>query len=60
LRSGGRSSGRGKNTGKVTLPRADDFRAPKAFREDLMESLKENFPKVYEEIIHSYYKRLAE
>ncbi len=51
---------RGSQMGKVRLPNADDFRAPKAFREDLMESLKEHYPKVYEDIIQKYYKRLAQ
>ncbi len=55
--SGGTS---GTHVGKVKLPSADDYRPPKVFREDLMESLKENYPKIYEEIIHKYYKRLAE
>lgn len=52
--------GRGHQTGKVKLPTAEDYRPPKAFREDLLESLKENYPQIYEEIIHKYYKRLAE
>ncbi|MCG3203704.1 MAG: hypothetical protein KCHDKBKB_00376 [Elusimicrobia bacterium] len=59
LRSGRESSGRGQNVGKVTLPKADDFKPPKAFREDLLESLKENYPKIYEDIIHKYYDRLT-
>lgn len=56
----GPGMGRGQQIGKVKLPDADDYRAPKAFREDLLESLKENYPKIYEDIIHNYYKRLAQ
>jgi hypothetical protein len=56
--SGG--SGRGTKTGRVRLPTVDDYKPPKAFREELLESLKEKYPKIYEDIIHTYYKRLTE
>jgi hypothetical protein len=56
-RSGGRS---GTDNQKVRLPRAEDYKPPKAFREELLESLKEKYPKIYEEIIHKYYKHLAD
>ena len=46
--------------GKVRLPTMTDYRPPKEFREDLLEAMKENYPKIYEEIIHDYYKRLAQ
>lgn len=59
-----RPSGSGGKTGSrsspVRFPTADDYRPPREFREDLMESLKENYPKIYEEIIHRYYRRLAD
>lgn len=57
-RQGGGSRGAG--NGRVRLPTAEDYRPPRAFREDLLESLKENYPKIYEDIIHRYYRRLAE
>jgi len=56
----GGAGGRGSGNGRVRLPTADDYRPPREFREDLLESLKENYPKIYEDIIHRYYKRLAE
>lgn len=60
LRSAGGGGSRGTQMKKVKLPNAEDYRAPKAFREDLLESLKENYPKIYEDIIHKYFKHLAE
>lgn len=59
LRGGGSSKGGGK-TGKVRLPRAEDYKAPKAFREELLESLREKYPEAYEQVIHEYFKRLTE
>lgn len=47
-------------TGRVRLPKSDEYRPPKEFREDLLEALKEKYPKIYEDIIHKYYKRLVE
>jgi hypothetical protein len=52
--------GRGTQLGKVRLPSAKDYKPSKAFREELLESLKEKYPKAYEEIIHKYYKRLTD
>ncbi len=52
--------GKGVQTGKVRLPTVQDYKPPKEFREELLESLKEKYPKVYEEIIHKYYKRLTD
>lgn len=57
---GGAPAARGADTGKVKLPRAEDYRPPKEFRDELMEALKEKYPKIYEDIIHKYYKRLVE
>ena len=56
-RGGGTS---GTQTGAVRLPSADEYKPPKAFREELLKSLKEKYPKVYEDVIHNYYKRLSE
>lgn len=50
----------GQRTGRVRLPKSDEYRPPKEFREDLLEALKEKYPKIYEDIIHQYYKRLVE
>ena len=59
--SRGRNQGAmGTQTDNVRLPRAEDYKPPKEFREELLKSLKEKYPKIYEDIIHKYYKRLAE
>jgi hypothetical protein len=58
MRGGQRSSGLDVN--KVRLPRADDYRPPKEIREEILNALKEKYPKTYESIIHKYFKRLAE
>jgi hypothetical protein len=58
-RPGGSGGPQGSNNGKVRLPTAADYRPPKAFREDLLQALKERYPKTYEDIIRQYYKRLA-
>ncbi len=50
----------GSPLGKVRLPRPEDFKPQKAFREELLNALKEKYPKAYEEIIHQYYKKLAD
>lgn len=50
----------GVQTAPVRLPRAEDYRPPAAFREELLKALKEKYPKVYEDVIHKYYRRLTE
>lgn len=59
VRPGG-TGGRGVQTGKVRLPTMNDYKPPREFREELLDSLKEKYPKAYEEIIHKYYKRLTD
>ncbi|MCB4755641.1 MAG: DUF4175 family protein [Elusimicrobia bacterium] len=51
---------RGAQNAPVKLPTIKDYRPPKEFREELLEALKEKYPKTYEEIIHKYFKRLSE
>jgi DNA repair exonuclease SbcCD ATPase subunit len=46
--------------GYVKLPGAEEYKPPKEFREELLEALKEKYPKLYEELIKQYYKRLTE
>ncbi|PKN00694.1 MAG: hypothetical protein CVU77_08875 [Elusimicrobia bacterium HGW-Elusimicrobia-1] len=58
------ASGAGGFTGareeKVELPGAQDYKAPQAFRQDILKYLKEKHPADYEEMIKKYYRRLAE
>ena len=57
---GGQTGSRGTASGKVRLPKAEDYKPPKEFREELLRSLKEKYPDIYEDIIHKYFKRLSE
>lgn len=50
----------GMRQGPVRIPRADEFVPPKEFREEILKSLKEKYPKSYDRIIRDYFKRLAE
>ncbi|MFH1260244.1 MAG: DUF4175 family protein [Elusimicrobiota bacterium] len=55
--AGGRS---GVREGYVPLPSAEQYKVPKEYRQEILESLKEKYPKVYEKIIKEYYKKLSE
>lgn len=57
LRSGGR---KGVRQGYVKIPSREDYQVPQEFRQDIMEALKEDYPKIYERLIKEYYKRLIE
>lgn len=50
----------GVRIGYVKLPAAEEYKPPKEFREEILEALKEKYPKLYEELIKEYYKRLTE
>jgi len=54
--AGGRS---GSRLGAVRIPRAEDYRPPKEFREEVLKSMKEKYPKSYEELIRKYYEKWA-
>lgn len=50
----------GVRQGYVPLPSAEQYKVPKEFRQEILESLKEKYPKVYEKIIKEYYQKLSE
>ncbi len=50
----------GVRIGYVKLPGAEEYKPPKEFRQEILEALKEKYPKLYEELIKEYYKRLTE
>jgi len=60
MRGNQKKGSRGTKVGKVRLPTAEDYRPPKEFREELLESLKEKYPEIYEDIVHKYFKRLSD
>jgi hypothetical protein len=43
----------------VRIPGADEFRAPKEFRQDLLDAMKRGAPKEYKEQLKRYYEELA-
>ncbi len=55
--AGGRS---GFRNGIVEIPGAQDYLPPREFREELLESLKEKYPKSQESVIKDYYKKLSQ
>jgi hypothetical protein len=50
----------GTHSQPVKLPPAENKKPPVMFREELLKSLKESQPKVYEDIINKYYRRLTD
>jgi hypothetical protein len=50
----------GSRTGYVSIPSPELYRPPKEFREEIIEAMKEKFPKLYEDIIKKYYKNLIQ
>ena len=60
-RGGNLPGGRmGFRDGKVRIPKSEDYQVPREFRQDIMDALKENYPKIYKDLIKKYYKRLTE
>ena len=50
--------GRGRQTRYHKLPDKKDYKPPKEFREDIMDSMKEKLPQKYKDLIDEYYKKL--
>ncbi len=50
----------GFRTGPVRIPKPEDHKPPRAFREELLKSLKEKYPKTYQKIIEDYFKNWAD
>ncbi|MGM0577837.1 MAG: DUF4175 family protein [Myxococcota bacterium] len=44
---------------KVSIPEEDDYRAPKAFRQEVLENMKERAPERYHDAIERYYEELV-
>jgi len=60
-RGGSLPGGRmGFREGHVRIPSPKDYQAPKEFRQDVLEALKEKYPEMYRELIKKYYRRLTE
>jgi len=50
----------GLDTEKFRLPGKEDYRAPRSFREEILESLKQGVPRQMKEQIENYFKNLSE
>jgi len=50
----------GLDTEKFHLPGKEDYKAPRSFREEILESLKQGIPPQFKEQIESYFKNLSE
>ena len=43
----------------IILPEEDQYKAPKEFREEILNAMKKETPKVYERMVIEYYKNLV-
>ena len=59
-RRDGKNGSSGFRRGVVKIPGAQDYLPPKEFREEILESLKEKYPKSEESLIKDYFKRLTQ
>lgn len=50
----------GARSAPVKLPGINDYKAPKEFRQDILDALREKYPKEFDKMIKDYYKRLTE
>jgi hypothetical protein len=44
---------------KIKLPGEDQFRVPGQFREEILEAMKNKYPKKYERLVSEYYRELV-
>ena len=49
----------GANVRNFQLPDKEAYKAPRMFREDIMEALKEGYPERYKELIEHYYRNIV-
>ncbi|MCZ6873369.1 MAG: hypothetical protein O7G88_07525, partial [bacterium] len=49
----------GNSVQNFQLPDKDAYKAPRMFREDIMEALQEGYPERYKELIEQYYRNIA-
>lgn len=59
MRRGGRGEGQQSSREKVEIPDEDQFQAPKEFRRDLLEAMKQGAPDRYREQVKRYYEELV-
>jgi hypothetical protein len=54
------AGGIGVYTSPVKMPNADEYKAPKELRQDIIDAMQEKYPVEYEKIIKDYYRRLTQ
>ena len=57
--SGWGSDGSGGPRERIEIPGADSFQPPRAFREDILDAMKEKAPKQYRRQVKEYYEELV-
>ncbi|MBT5028622.1 MAG: hypothetical protein HOM97_09525 [Nitrospina sp.] len=45
---------------QVLLPSEDQYKVPRAFREEILDAMKKQTPKSYERLVNEYYKELVQ
>ena len=45
---------------RVLLPSEDQYKVPRAFREEILDAMKKQTPKSYERLVNEYYKELVQ
>ena len=45
---------------KVLLPSDDQYKVPNEFREDILDAMKKQIPKNYEQLVNEYYRELVQ
>ncbi len=57
--AGPREGGQGRNHEKIEIPDPDQFQAPKEFRKDLLDAMKQGAPDKYKDQVKRYYEELV-
>ena len=45
---------------KVLLPSEDQYKVPSEFREEILDAMKKQTPKNYEQLVNEYYRELVQ
>ena len=45
---------------KVLLPSEDQYKVPREFREEILDAMKKETPKNYEQLVNEYYRELVQ
>ena len=45
---------------RVLLPSEDQYKVPRAFREEILDAMQKHTPKSYERLVNEYYKELVQ